>query len=189
MRSPAINRREKSVDVEGRLIDFPPASQYRLERTAQRLVPEHESVAERLVGNTRWPPSSNSLAKLPPTPAQQSAGNPENRGPMQPAAQFLGELRIGHGDRCGGVDRPCQFRLSPITCAIRRIRSSRSIQDIHCRPEPWRPAEAELERRQHSRDEAAVGADHKANPQADQRARHALPPDAPRFPRRRRAHG
>ena len=129
-------------------------------------MPEHEAVAERLVRQHALAAQQQFVGEVAADTAQQSAGNPENRGPVQPAAQFLGELCIGHGDRRGGIDRPCQFG----PCDHMRDQADEVVALDPRHPLPARTersAEAEFERRQHPRDEAAIGADHEADPQTD----------------------
>ena len=76
-----------------------------------------------------------------------------------------------------------------ITWAIRRIEIV-ALDPGHPLPaRAQRPAEAEFERRQHPRDEAAVGAEHQADPQTDDADAMLFGRHAPRFPRRRRVHG
>ena len=85
-------------------------SQDRLERAAQRFVPEHEAVAERLVRQHALAAQQQFIGEIAADPAQQRGGNPEHRGPAQPPAEFLGEFQIGDRDRRRRIDRARDVR-------------------------------------------------------------------------------
>ena len=67
----------------------PAPLQDRFERAAQRFVPEHEAVAERLVRQHALAAQQQFIGKVAADPAQQPAGNPEQRRPVQAAAEFF----------------------------------------------------------------------------------------------------
>ncbi len=120
-------------------------------------------LASALSGSTCWPPSSSSSARSPRSrSAKAGIGIKAGRRNARPSSRAKSALRTGTG--AVALTAPQSFGVA-ITWAMSRMRSSRSIQDIHCRPPAHRAAEAELERRQHAAEQPAFGAEHQPDPQ------------------------
>src|SRR5882757_5696488 len=151
------NARQPSLDIFA-------SSQDRVERAAQGFVPEHKAVAQCLVRQHALATEQEFFSEVAADHAQQRGGNPDNRRPVQVASESLGELGVGHGDRRCRIDRARKVRLgNHMRDQAHQIVAFDPGHPLLARAE--RSAEAELERRQHPRDEATVGADHESDPQ------------------------
>src|SRR4029079_8326418 len=95
-------------------------------------------VLSALFGSTRWPPSKSSLAKSPPTRRSSASGMRKIAGRCSRRTSSSVNFRLVTGIGAVAFTGP-EISGRAMTWAIRRIRSSRSIHDIHCLPEPNGP--------------------------------------------------
>src|SRR5450755_4452986 len=80
-----------------------------------------------LFGSTRWPPNSNSLAKSPPRRRSKAAGRRNKAGRCRRRASSSVKVSLVTGIGAVALIGPERPGLA-MTWAIRRTRSSRSIQ-------------------------------------------------------------
>src|SRR5918995_3606959 len=112
-------------------------------------------------------PVHDDVGHLPVERAHGEAGHRRDRGPVQRAAERLGERLVRHGRGRRRVDRP-----APALAAVERSQVERDevvdVDPAHVlRAAGHRPAAAELEEREHLRERAAVLVEHDAGADPD----------------------
>jgi hypothetical protein len=138
-------------------------------------------LARAAAGTTRWPFSSSSSAKSPRASRRGAAGAGSRAGRPQGAAQRAGEGGVADGFRRRAVERSHQAgRGDGVGDQAHQVVQVDPAHPVVSGPE--RPAQAELERRQHARQGPAVEGQDQADAQAHDAHAQVLGPQGRALP-------